>query len=63
MRQNRIEPKRLRLVQQRASTSAMLILCEGKKQAKAGLITDPVLIVEDNGQYSAEMKEIYLKFK
>jgi tRNA1Val (adenine37-N6)-methyltransferase len=63
MRQNRIEPKRLRLVQQRANTKAMLILCEGKKQAKAGLITDPVLIVEDNGEYSAEMKEIYLKFK
>jgi tRNA1(Val) A37 N6-methylase TrmN6 len=63
MRQNRIEPKRLQLVQQRANTKAMLLLCEGKKQAKAGLITNPVLIVEDNGEYSAEMKEIYLKFK
>lgn len=63
MRQNYIEPKRLRLVQQRANTRAMLLLCEGKKQAKVGLITDPVLIVEDNGEYSAEMKEIYLKFK
>jgi tRNA1Val (adenine37-N6)-methyltransferase len=63
MRQNRIEPKRLKLVQQRANTKAMLLLCEGKKQGKPGLLTDPVLIVEDNSEYSAAMKEIYLKFK
>lgn len=55
-----VEPKRLRFVQQRVSTKPWLVLAEGKKDARPGLIIEPALIVEDiNGQYSEEMKNIY----
>jgi Predicted O-methyltransferase len=62
MQQFGIEPKRLRFVQQRADTRPWLILIEGKKGGRPGLCAEPVLIVEDeNGGYSREMREIYQK--
>ena len=58
-----IEPKRLRMVQQRTDTKPWLFLIEGKKGAKPGLIIEPVLIVEnEKGEYTPEMKYIYGEF-
>jgi tRNA1(Val) A37 N6-methylase TrmN6 len=55
-----VEPKRLRLVQQRISTKPWLVLVEGKKGAHPGLVIEPALIVEDEkGEYTDEMKRIY----
>lgn len=55
-----LEPKRLRFVQQRVSTNPWLFLAEGKKNAHPGLEIESALIVEDeNGGYSQEMKRIY----
>lgn len=60
MRQNGLEPKRLRWVQQRPEKAPWLFLAEGKAGAKPGLITEPPLIVENaDGSYSDEMKQIY----
>ncbi|HEX2938546.1 MAG TPA: methyltransferase [Ruminiclostridium sp.] len=62
LRWHKIEPKRLRFVQQRVNTKPWLVLIEGKKGGRPNLITDPVLIVEDkDGGYSDEMNAIYNK--
>ena len=56
----RIEPKRLRLVHTQIDRPARLILLEGCLNGKAGLSVLPPLIVKDeNGQDSAEIKRIY----
>lgn len=63
MREAGIEPKRLQLVCQRQGDEPMLILCEGKRGANSGITLLPPLIVEDGqGNYSAQMKEIYQDF-
>lgn len=63
MRQEHIEPKRLRFVQQRADSRPWLFLVEGKKGANPGLNIMSTLIVEDErGGYSKEMREIYGEF-
>lgn len=60
MREHRLEPKRLRFVQQRPEKAPWLILVEGKAGAKPGLAVEPPLIVEDEqGEYSPEMRTIY----
>lgn len=60
MRLYHVEPKRIRLVQQRLETTPWLVLCEGKKSTKPGLVVEAPLIIEDgNGRYTAEMNKIY----
>lgn len=63
MSENKLEPKRLRLVCQRKGNEPWLVLVEAKKCAKVGLRVLPTLYVEDNGSLSAEMKEIYGIYK
>lgn len=56
----RLEPKRVRFVQQRAGASPWLVLCEGRKNSKPGLIVEPPLILEsENGAITDELKSIY----
>lgn len=59
MRQYKLEPKRLRLVCQRAGAEPWLFLIEGRKDSSAGMRIAPTLYIEENGQSSAEMEEIY----
>jgi len=62
MRKAKLEPKRLRLVQQHPHTAPWLILIEGKKGGKPFLQVEPPLIVEKvDGGFSDEMLEIYGK--
>ena len=64
MRGAGIEPKRLRLVQQRPGKAPSLFLLEGKKGAKPGLVVEPVLLVEgEGGGFSQEMQEMYGEYK
>ena len=65
MRQAGIEPKRLRMVQQRTSKAPKLFLAEGKRGAnKGGLVTLPTLLIEgDNFELSQEMIDIYGEYK
>jgi len=62
MRANKIEPKRVRFVQQRADSAPWLFLVEGKRGAKPFLTIDPPLILRENGGISAEMQRIYANY-
>ena len=63
LREYKLEPKRLRTVHQRSGEEPWLILIEAKKCAKTGLRIDPPLYVEEDGDWSAEMKQIYGSYK
>ena len=60
MRNAKIEPKKLRFVQQRKNTPPKLFLIEGKKGRNSGINVLPVLLLEDDfHNQSEELKEIY----
>ena len=63
MRKYRVEPKRLRLVTQRRGNAPWLFLLEGRRCGNTGLVIEPELYVEENGEFSDEMKEIYGAYK
>ena len=64
MRQYKVEPKRLRLVCQRAGQSPWLVLVEGRRCGNVALNIEPPLYVEDsNGNFSDEMIKIYGSYK
>lgn len=65
MRAAEIEPKRLRLVQQRRTKAPKLFLIEGKKGGKpGGLNVEETLLIEgENRELSQEMIEIYGDYK
>lgn len=62
MRENKLEPKEIRMVYPYKDTEASLILIKaikgGKKFAK---ILEPLYIYDDKGQYTQEIKKIYIK--
>ena len=63
MRDQGIEPKRIRLVQQRPGSDPWLVLVEGRRGGKPGVKFLPVLMVEDgSGGYSEEMVKIYGRY-
>lgn len=59
MRQNGLEPKRVRFVQQHSHSAPWLVLVEGKRGAKPFLQIDPPLILREGGKTSPEMERIY----
>ena len=65
MRKYKIEPKRLRFVQQRTDKAPKLFLIEGRRGGRPnGLVVEPVLLIEDgNGNLSEEMIKIYGAYK
>lgn len=65
MRRFSIEPKKLRLVQQRKSKAPKLFLLEGRKGGRRGFMeVMPTLFIEDeNGDFSDEMLRIYGNYK
>ncbi len=65
MRKFDIEPKRLRLVQQRLSKEPKLFLLEGRYKGNKGFMQVlPTLFIEnEQGDFSSEMKEIYGLYK
>lgn len=64
MRENDLEPKRLRFVQQRRGKQPKLFLIEGRRGGKSGgLLVEDTLFIEENGGWSAEMKQIYGSYK
>ncbi len=65
MRRFGIEPKRLRLVQQRKTKAPKLFLLEGRRGGKRGFLDVlPTLFIEDeNGGFSEEMLAIYGDYK
>ncbi|MBR2714606.1 MAG: methyltransferase [Ruminococcus sp.] len=65
MRKFSIEPKRLRLVQQRLCKEPKLFLLEGRYKGNRGFMQVlPTLFIEnEHGDFSDEMKEIYGLYK
>lgn len=65
MRNFGIEPKTLRLVQQRKSKAPKLFLLEGRRGGSRGFLNVlPTLFIEDeNGSFSDEMIKIYGSYK
>ncbi len=61
MRQNGIEPKRLRFVHQRPDTAPWLFLAEGKKGAKPFLQVEKPFLIEGEGGFSRELLDLYGK--
>lgn len=60
MRNSKIEPKRLRFVQQRKDTPPKLFLIEGKSGRNAGITVLPTLLLEnDDTSLSEELCKIY----
>ncbi len=58
-----LEPKVLRLVQQRAGKKPSLFLLECKRGGNSGLDVLPTLFIEEGGKFSSEMIEIYGEYK
>lgn len=63
MHEYKLEPKRLRLVAQRRGEEPWLVLVEGRKCGNIGLRISPTLYVEENGEFSPEMIDIYGAYK
>lgn len=64
MRENQIEPKRLREVVQRKGSEPSLILVEGRKGGNPGMRICPTFYIEDeNGCYTKEAKDIFYAYK
>lgn len=65
MRKSGIEPKTLRMVQQRTTKAPKLFLLEGRRGGKRGFLNVlPALLIEDeNGNFSSEMMQIYGSYK
>lgn len=61
MKQNDIEPKRLRFVSKNPSTAPWLFLIEGKKNSKPFMQVLPQMYVWNENGYTPEMEEIYRK--
>ena len=60
MRQNGIEPKRIRLVSKNPYTAPWLVMVDGRKGGNPFLKVEPQLYTTDeNGDYTDEMKRIY----
>lgn len=58
MRRHRIEPKRLRFVQERADTAPWLFLCEGRLGSKPFLQVEKPFLLREDGKESEEYKEL-----
>ena len=63
MTKYKVEPKRLKLVCQRKGEEPWLVLVEGRRCGNIGLKIEPTLYVEENGEFSPEMLEIYGVYK
>ena len=63
MSKYKVEPKRLRLVCQRKGEEPWLVLVEGRRCGNVGLRIESILYVEENGEFSKEMIEIYGSYK
>jgi tRNA1(Val) A37 N6-methylase TrmN6 len=64
LKQNGLEPKRLRFVQYKAISAPNLILIESRRGGNPSLIIEPPLILTDeNGNDTDEVKKIYHRGK
>ena len=59
MRNNGIEPKRIRFVEKKAGTPPILVLLEGRRGGNPGLLYEsPLVIYNNDGSETADMDRI-----
>ena len=64
MRKRRLEPKKIRFVHPKPKEEAKMVLVEGIKGGKEGLVVEPPLyIFDEKGSYTEEMTPIIFKLK
>lgn len=64
MRKNGIEPKKIRFVQKNGETAPWLVLIDGRKGGKSGLIVEkPLLMQTSDGMPTDEILEITEKYR
>ena len=62
MRKNNIEPKKIQLIYPKKNTNSNMVLIEGKKNGKPGLIIkEPLFIHDDNGEYLDDIKKLFFR--
>lgn len=60
LQKHRLEPKRIRAVQHTADRPPNLLLIEGVKNGKSGIVWLPTLVLRTaGGEYSEELRQIY----
>ena len=59
MRENGIEPKRLRFVAKNSTKAPWLFLVEGKKGSKPFLQVEPLFVMYDGTEFSQELLRVY----
>ncbi len=64
MRKFKIEPKSMQEVIQRKGKAPSLVLIEGKKGSAPGFnILPPLVLEDDNGEYTEKAKDLFLSYK
>lgn len=62
LRQNGLEPKRLRFVCKRPGAAPSLVLCDSRRGGKPGLVIEPPLSLQtEDGSPTAELDNIYFR--
>ena len=62
MRENKLEPKKLYLIQPKASKPVDSFVVEGKKNGKPGLLLpSPIVVYREDGSYTDQARRIYGK--
>ncbi len=60
MKKNNIEPKRIKIIFPKKEKAANMLLIEGRKNGKTGLIIEPPLIIhQNNGAYTKEALDYF----
>ena len=62
MRKNNIEPKRVQFIYPKKNTDSNMVLIEGRKNGKTGLIIkEPLYIHDENGEYLEEINKLFFR--
>ena len=62
MRKNNIEPKRVQFIYPKQNTDSNMVLIEGRKNGKTGLIIkEPLYIHDENGEYLEEINKLFFR--
>ncbi len=60
MRNEKIEPKMLRMIHSKRDTDAKLILVEGIKEGRPGLkVAPPLFVYDGKGDYTTEVQQMF----
>ena len=60
LRKNNIEPKKIQLIYPKNNTESNMVLIEGRKNGNSGLkILPPIIVHNENGEYTQTIKKIF----